>query len=105
MRISGYIPFPVRRSQGEGATGVPKGVVAVSAATGTSHLSRPRLYGPAERTVVEPWLTELSHLAINAYAETMAADSSENLPALALVECLPAPSPVAASHAPLAKAA
>ncbi len=87
MRISGYIPFPVRRSQGEGATGVPKGVVAVSAATGTSHISRPRLHGPAERTVVEPWLTELSHLAINAYAETAAVEA---LPALAVVEPLPA---------------
>ncbi|MCP9949700.1 MULTISPECIES: hypothetical protein [Actinomadura] len=39
-------------------------------ATGTFHLSRPRLDGPAERTVVEPWLTQLSHATLNAYAET-----------------------------------
>lgn len=51
------------------------------AATGTFHLSHPRLDGPAERTVVEPWLTELSHATLNAYAETS--------PALAPVEALP----------------
>ncbi|WP_433473612.1 hypothetical protein ACQPZP_33055 [Spirillospora sp. CA-142024] len=39
-------------------------------ATGTFHLSHPRLNGPAERTVVEPWLTGLSHATLNAYAET-----------------------------------
>ncbi|TYK52365.1 hypothetical protein [Actinomadura decatromicini] len=56
----------------------------MSAATGTFHLSYPRLDGPAERTVVEPWLTDLSHATLNAYAETAAA------PALAPVETLPA---------------
>ena len=53
----------------------------MSAATGTFHLSDPRLDGPAERTVVEPWLTDLSHASLNAYAETA--------PALAAVEALP----------------
>ncbi|WP_067896940.1 hypothetical protein [Actinomadura chibensis] len=55
----------------------------MSAATGTFHLSYPRLDGPAERTVVEPWLTDLSHATLNAYAETA--------PPLAPVEALPAP--------------
>ncbi|MFI0411229.1 hypothetical protein [Actinomadura sp. 3N508] len=53
----------------------------MSAATGTFHLSHPRLDGPAERTVVEPWLTDLSHASLNAYAEIP--------PALATVEALP----------------
>ncbi|QKW38157.1 hypothetical protein HUT06_32570 [Actinomadura sp. NAK00032] len=53
----------------------------MSAATGTFHLSHPRLDGPAERTVVEPWLTELSHATLNAYADTA--------PPLAVVEALP----------------
>lgn len=53
----------------------------MSAATGTFHLSHPRLDGPAERTVVEPWLTELSHASLNAYTEPA--------PALAPVEALP----------------
>jgi hypothetical protein len=89
MRTSGYIPFPARRPQGEGAAGVQKGVVAVNAATGmTFHISRPRIDGPAERTVIEPWLTELPHLTLNAYAETALADDA---PALAVVEPLPAP--------------
>lgn len=60
---------------------VKEGVLEVSAATGTFHLSHPRLDGPAERTVVEPWLTELPHATLNAYAETA--------PALAPVEALP----------------
>ncbi|QXJ21064.1 hypothetical protein AGRA3207_001879 [Actinomadura graeca] len=60
----------------------------MSEATGTFHLSRTRLDGPAERTVVQPWLTELSHAALNAYAETAPA------PALALVEALPVQSPM-----------
>lgn len=42
----------------------------MNAATGTFHLSHPRLDGPAERTIVEPWLTELTHATLNAYAET-----------------------------------
>ncbi|MES9601593.1 hypothetical protein AB0C69_35520 [Actinomadura sp. NPDC048032] len=53
----------------------------MSAATGTFHLTQPRLDGPAERTVVEPWLTELSHATLNGYAETA--------PPLAAVEALP----------------
>ncbi|MEV0663402.1 hypothetical protein ACIBI3_30600 [Actinomadura luteofluorescens] len=53
----------------------------MSAATGTFHLTHPRLDGPAERTVVQPWLTELSHATLNAYAETA--------PPLAAVEALP----------------
>jgi hypothetical protein len=66
---------------------VPKGVVAVrSDATGTFHLTHPRLRGPAERTVIEPWLTELSHLTINGYAETA---EVATMPVLAAVETLP----------------
>ncbi|GAA4233042.1 hypothetical protein GCM10022254_34500 [Actinomadura meridiana] len=53
----------------------------MSAATGTFHLSHPRFDGSAERTVVEPWLTELSHAVLNAYPEPA--------PALAAVEALP----------------
>ncbi len=53
----------------------------MSAATDTFHLSHPRIDGPAERTVVEPWLTELTHATLNAYAETALA--------LAPVEALP----------------
>ncbi|RKS77186.1 hypothetical protein BZB76_2563 [Actinomadura pelletieri DSM 43383] len=53
----------------------------MSAVTGTFHLSHPRLDGPAERTVVEPWLTELSHAVLNAYADIT--------PDLAPVEALP----------------
>jgi len=53
----------------------------MSAATDTFHLSHLRIDGPAERTVVEPWLTGLAHAALNAYAETS--------PALAPVEALP----------------
>ncbi|MFC4049210.1 hypothetical protein ACFOY4_05900 [Actinomadura syzygii] len=60
----------------------------MSAATGTFHLSYPRLDGPAERTVVEPWLTDLSHATLNAYAETAAVTAPA---ALAPVEALPAP--------------
>lgn len=53
----------------------------MSAMSGTFHLSHPRLDGPAERTVVEPWLTELSHAVLNAYADIT--------PELAPVEALP----------------
>lgn len=67
----------------------------MSAVTDTFHLSRPRLDGPAERTVVEPWLTELSHASLNAYAEPT--------PPLASVEALPArPRPRAARHVAVA---
>ncbi|MUN38762.1 hypothetical protein [Actinomadura litoris] len=58
----------------------------MSETTGTFHLSHPRLGGPAERTVVQPWLTELTHVTLNAYAETA--------PALAVVEALPVHTPV-----------
>ncbi|MEU6753456.1 hypothetical protein ABZ914_45140 [Spirillospora sp. NPDC046719] len=57
----------------------------MSEATGTFHLTHPRLDGPAERTVVQPWLTELTHATLNAYAEVP--------PALAVIEPLPAPVP------------
>jgi hypothetical protein len=69
------------------------------------------LHGPAERTVIEPWLTDLSHLALNAFAETTGAEidgatTPEAVPALAVVESLPAPRPVVARlRAALAKAA
>ncbi|POM27695.1 hypothetical protein BTM25_21140 [Actinomadura rubteroloni] len=36
----------------------------------TFHLTHPRFHGPAERTLVEPWLGELSGLALNGYTET-----------------------------------
>ncbi|MFC5746951.1 hypothetical protein [Actinomadura rugatobispora] len=71
----------------------------MSAATGTFHLSHPRLYGPAERTVIEPWLTELSHQTMNAYADTApvqaVAAPAEEAALLALVEELPAARPAA----------
>ncbi|MEU6039156.1 hypothetical protein ABZ801_27495 [Actinomadura sp. NPDC047616] len=35
----------------------------------TFHLTHPWLYGPAERTLIEPWLTTLSGLVLNAYDE------------------------------------
>ncbi|MGI5207747.1 hypothetical protein ACQEU6_40010 [Spirillospora sp. CA-108201] len=67
----------------------------MSAATGTFHLTHPRLDGPAERTVVEPWLTDLSHAALNAYAETA--------PPLAAVEALPVrPQPLPARRVAVA---
>ncbi|MBG6091620.1 hypothetical protein [Actinomadura viridis] len=77
----------------------------MSAATGTFHLTHPRLDGPAERTVVEPWLTELSHLTVNAYAEHAWPGSAEAAPPLAMIETLSAPAPVPARHAALAEAA
>ncbi|MEV4256355.1 hypothetical protein AB0J52_24605 [Spirillospora sp. NPDC049652] len=33
------------------------------------HLSRAGLNGPAERTIVEPWLSELTRLPLNAYTD------------------------------------
>ncbi|MBB6396860.1 hypothetical protein [Actinomadura coerulea] len=67
----------------------------MSAATGTFHLTQPRLDGPAERTVVEPWLTELTHAALNGYAETAAP--------LAAVEALPVrPQPLPARRVAVA---
>ncbi|MDL4777486.1 MULTISPECIES: hypothetical protein [Thermomonosporaceae] len=58
----------------------------MSEATGTFHLAQPRLQGPAERTLVQPWLTEMSNLALNAYAETAPPPAR----ALAVVEALSA---------------
>jgi hypothetical protein len=77
----------------------------VSAATGTFHLSHPRLYGPAERTVIEPWLTELSHQMVNAYAETAHVQAAEEAAVLAVVEALPAARPAAVHRTALAEAA
>ncbi|MFI0357963.1 hypothetical protein [Actinomadura sp. 9N407] len=65
----------------------------MSAATGTFHISHPRLYGPAERTVIEPWLTQLSHQTMNAYAEPAAVEAAAVLTmveSLPLVESMPA---------------
>lgn len=64
------------------------------------HLTHPRLDGPAERILVQPWLTELSHAALNTYAETPAPAA---VPALAVVETLPErrPAPVG-DHLPIA---
>jgi hypothetical protein len=50
------------------------------------HLTHPRLDGPAERVLVQPWLTELSHAALNTYAETSAPAAVSTL---AVVEALP----------------
>ncbi|KAB2386278.1 hypothetical protein [Actinomadura montaniterrae] len=69
----------------------------MSEATGTFHLTHPRLDGPAERTIVQPWLTELTHATLNAYAEVP--------PALAVLEPLPAPVPVPAAPVPAVPAA
>ncbi|WP_344593763.1 hypothetical protein [Actinomadura vinacea] len=68
----------------------------MSAATGTFHLSHPRLYGPAERTVIEPWLTQPAHQTMNAYAEVAQAEvvTAEDAAALlAVVERLRTPRP------------
>ncbi|GAA4149682.1 hypothetical protein GCM10022416_45260 [Actinomadura keratinilytica] len=43
--------------------------MAVSDPARTFHLTRPWLYGPAERTLIEPWLTTLSGQVLNAYDE------------------------------------
>lgn len=65
----------------------------MSAATGTSHLSHPWLNGPAERTVVQPWLTALSHQTLNAYAE-VPYPVTDAPTRLVVVEALPAARPV-----------
>ncbi|MBO2463289.1 hypothetical protein [Actinomadura violacea] len=67
----------------------------MSEATGTFHLTHPRLGGPAERTVVQPWLTELTHATLNAYAEVP--------PAPAVLAPLPAPPPAAVPAVPAAR--
>ncbi|GAA2599429.1 hypothetical protein SMC26_20075 [Actinomadura fulvescens] len=63
------------------------------------HLSRPRLDGPAERTLVEPWLTQTTtSLTLNAYADagfTGVAEPEITVAALAAVEPLPAQRPAA----------
>ncbi|MFC4911397.1 hypothetical protein [Actinomadura gamaensis] len=44
--------------------------VVMGSANGSSqHLSRASLNGPAERTIVEPWLSELARLPLNTYAD------------------------------------
>ena len=48
--------------------------MAVSEPNRTFHLSRPWLYGPAERTLIEPWLTSFSGQVLNAYAEVKAVE-------------------------------
>jgi hypothetical protein len=101
VRTSGYRPSGGTALRGRVVHRVQKGVVAVSAATGTFHISHPRLYGPAERTVIEPWLTQLSHLTMNAYAEPAAAEAA----VLTVVESLPAPRPAAGRRPVMAQAA
>ena len=107
MRTSGYIPSGGTGPQGEGAsTGTPKGVVAVSAATGTFHISHPRLHGPAERTLIQPWLTDLSHPTMNAYTEIAPCRTGAEAAVLTVVEPLPAAACTPAeSRADLARAA
>ncbi|KAB2347411.1 hypothetical protein [Actinomadura rudentiformis] len=57
------------------------------------HLSRPRLDGPAERTLVEPWLTHTpTNLALNTYMDV--AEPEVTVAALAPVEPLPVYVPV-----------
>ncbi|ACY96885.1 MULTISPECIES: hypothetical protein [Thermomonospora] len=55
----------------------------------TSHIAHARLTGPAERTLIEPWLTEHTGLMTNAYPDGPAP--------LATVTALD-PQPVPASH-------
>ncbi|MFG2003584.1 hypothetical protein ACGFNU_30925 [Spirillospora sp. NPDC048911] len=65
------------------------------------HLSRPWLSGPAERTVVEPWLTHTAaSLALNTYAEPEIPVAAPA--AIAVVEPLPIYRPLAPHLVPLA---
>lgn len=43
---------------------------------GKRHLRHRFLHGPAERTFVELWLTEIAGLAINGYADVRGAESA-----------------------------
>lgn len=57
----------------------------------THHLARPAWYGPAERTLIEVWLTDLSGLNLNGYAEAPAPIAAVvPLPARRAVPALPA---------------
>lgn len=38
----------------------------------SAHLSSPALHGPAERTLIELWLTDLGGLMLNGYTEAPA---------------------------------
>jgi hypothetical protein len=74
----------------------------------TFHLSGPWLAGPAERTVIQPWLTYTpSHLALNAYTEVHADDTRVAPLArrLTAVEPVPAPRPLVAPPRRVALAA
>ncbi|WP_067818009.1 hypothetical protein [Actinomadura kijaniata] len=53
----------------------------------TFHLTRSHLDGPAERTLVQPWIGELSGLSLNAYPDESRPTGSR--PPLAVVEPLP----------------
>ncbi|MFC0038736.1 hypothetical protein [Actinomadura rayongensis] len=58
----------------------------------TFHLTHPRFHGPAERTLVEPWLGELSGLSLNGYTETAPSTGPALLPSpLSVVEALITP--------------
>ncbi|MGI5164387.1 hypothetical protein ACQEU3_08540 [Spirillospora sp. CA-253888] len=64
----------------------------------TFHLTHPNLHGPAERTLVQPWIGELTGLALNAYT-----DEPHRTPgALTGLDALSAPAPVAGSRVALA---
>ncbi|MFI0449501.1 hypothetical protein [Actinomadura sp. 6N118] len=65
------------------------------------HLSRPRLDGPAERTLVEPWLTHTpTNLALNTYMDV--AEPEVTVAALAAVEPLPVYRPLVPHRVPVA---
>jgi hypothetical protein len=53
--------------------------VVVSEMIGTFHLIRPWLYGPAERTLIEPWLTSVRQV-LNAYAEVAVEEEAIVIP-------------------------
>ncbi|MGK5553744.1 hypothetical protein ACSNOI_19195 [Actinomadura kijaniata] len=58
----------------------------------TFHLTRSHLDGPAERTLVQPWIGELSGLSLNAYPDEprpAGRRPAGSHPPLAVVEPLP----------------
>ncbi|WP_119727584.1 hypothetical protein [Thermomonospora amylolytica] len=56
---------------------------------GTAHIAHASLHGPAERTLIEPWLTEYAGLMTNAYPEAPASSTGPD-DRLATVTALPA---------------
>ncbi|TNY36814.1 hypothetical protein [Thermomonospora catenispora] len=56
---------------------------------GTAHITHASLHGPAERTLIEPWLTEYAGLMTNAYPEAPAPPPEEPEERPATVTALP----------------